>query len=207
MGSPSRNVQYHPPRLSEDRLNLPQPHSPSFAYTLLREIGNAPGPRPAERPHKAPQPKGKPEEHRRTRTATRARSGPTREVHAATADRQERTDGRHAGTTEPRPQGSGDGPGQEPGPSDVRNEGEAAARGAGESKNRTQDAAPHGRPRSVHEHATRTRFLLRPSATAASERRNSGHPRPPNRDREDNRERHGCLGPGSVEPPRMRRRA
>ena len=42
MGSPSRNVQYHPPRLSEDRLNLPQPHSPSFAYTLLREIGNAP---------------------------------------------------------------------------------------------------------------------------------------------------------------------
>ena len=44
MGSPSRNVQYHPPRLSEDRLNLPQPHSPSFAYTLLREIGNAPVP-------------------------------------------------------------------------------------------------------------------------------------------------------------------
>ena len=42
MGSPSRNVQYHPPRLSEDRLNLPQPHSPYFAYTLLREIGNAP---------------------------------------------------------------------------------------------------------------------------------------------------------------------
>ena len=30
MGSPSRNVQYHPPRLSEDRLNLPQPHSPSL---------------------------------------------------------------------------------------------------------------------------------------------------------------------------------
>ena len=26
--------RYHPPRLSEDRLNLPQPHSPSFAYTL-----------------------------------------------------------------------------------------------------------------------------------------------------------------------------
>ena len=48
MGSPSRNVQYHPPRLSEDRLNLPQPHSPSFAYTLLREIGNAPL-RPADR--------------------------------------------------------------------------------------------------------------------------------------------------------------
>ena len=43
MGSPSRNVQYHPPRLSEDRLNLPQPHSPSLPYTLLREIGNAPG--------------------------------------------------------------------------------------------------------------------------------------------------------------------
>ena len=40
MGSPSRNVQYHPPRLSEDRLNLPQPHSPT---ALLREIGNAPG--------------------------------------------------------------------------------------------------------------------------------------------------------------------
>ena len=39
MGSPSRNVQYHPPRLSEDRLNLPQPHSPT---ALLREIGNAP---------------------------------------------------------------------------------------------------------------------------------------------------------------------
>ena len=46
MRSPSRNVQYHPPRLSEDRLNLPQPHSPSLAYTLLREIGNAP---PAKR--------------------------------------------------------------------------------------------------------------------------------------------------------------
>ena len=30
MGSPSRNVQCHPPRLSEDRLNLPQPHSPSL---------------------------------------------------------------------------------------------------------------------------------------------------------------------------------
>ena len=30
MGSPSRNVQYHPPRLSEDRLNLAQPHSPSL---------------------------------------------------------------------------------------------------------------------------------------------------------------------------------
>ena len=29
MGSPSRNV-HHPPRLSEDRLNLPQPHSPSL---------------------------------------------------------------------------------------------------------------------------------------------------------------------------------
>ena len=39
MSSPSRNVQYHPPRLSEDRLNLPQPHSPT---ALLREIGNAP---------------------------------------------------------------------------------------------------------------------------------------------------------------------
>ena len=30
MGIPSSNVQYHPPRLSEDRLNLPQPHSPSL---------------------------------------------------------------------------------------------------------------------------------------------------------------------------------
>ena len=34
--------QYHPPRLSEDRLN-PRPASQSiFAYTLFREIGNAP---------------------------------------------------------------------------------------------------------------------------------------------------------------------
>ena len=44
MGSPSRNVQYHPPRLSEDRLNLPPASQSIFAYTLLREIGNAPGP-------------------------------------------------------------------------------------------------------------------------------------------------------------------
>ena len=42
MGSPSRNVQYHPPRLSEDRLNLPPASQSIFAYTLLREIGNAP---------------------------------------------------------------------------------------------------------------------------------------------------------------------
>ena len=49
MGSPSRNVQYHPPRLSEDRLNLPQPHSPSLPYTLLREIGNAPAQDPRQR--------------------------------------------------------------------------------------------------------------------------------------------------------------
>ena len=42
MGSPSRNVQYHPPRLSEDRLNPPPAAQSIFAYTLLREIGNAP---------------------------------------------------------------------------------------------------------------------------------------------------------------------
>ena len=45
MGSPSRNVQYHPPRLSEDRLNLPQPHSPS----LPTHCSGKSGMRPAER--------------------------------------------------------------------------------------------------------------------------------------------------------------
>ena len=53
MGSPSRNVQYHPPRLSEDRLNLPQPHSPSLPThctapgnrECARQPGD-PGPRP-----------------------------------------------------------------------------------------------------------------------------------------------------------------
>ncbi len=44
MGSPSRNVQYHPPRLSEDRLNLPQPHSPS----LPTHCSGKSGMRPAE---------------------------------------------------------------------------------------------------------------------------------------------------------------
>ena len=34
MGSPSRNVQYHPPRLSEDRLNLAPASQSIFAYTL-----------------------------------------------------------------------------------------------------------------------------------------------------------------------------
>ena len=47
MGSPSRNVQYHPPRLSEDRLNLPQPHSPSLpthcsGKSGMRPIGDNP---------------------------------------------------------------------------------------------------------------------------------------------------------------------
>ena len=42
MGSPSRNVQYHPPRLSEDRLNLSQPHSPS----LLTHCSGKSGMRP-----------------------------------------------------------------------------------------------------------------------------------------------------------------
>ena len=46
MGSPSRNVQYHPPRLSEDRLNLPQPHSPSLPTHCT-----APGNRECARPH------------------------------------------------------------------------------------------------------------------------------------------------------------
>ena len=59
MGSPSHNVQYHPPRLSEDRLNLPQPHKSIFAYTLLREIGNAP------RPHSPAQLDSEREGHRR----------------------------------------------------------------------------------------------------------------------------------------------
>ena len=45
MGSPSRNVQYHPPRLSEDRLNLPQPHSPS----LLTHCSGKSGMRPIRR--------------------------------------------------------------------------------------------------------------------------------------------------------------
>ena len=43
MGSPSRNVQYHPPRLSEDRLNLPQPHSPSVGGSLDLSIHVSPG--------------------------------------------------------------------------------------------------------------------------------------------------------------------
>ena len=51
MGSPSRNVQYHPPRLSEDRLNLPQPHSPSLPTHCSGKSGMRPsepaGPRGA----------------------------------------------------------------------------------------------------------------------------------------------------------------
>ena len=51
MGSPSRNVQYHPPRLSEDRLNLPQPHSPSLpthcsGKSGMRPLSVAPAPHP-----------------------------------------------------------------------------------------------------------------------------------------------------------------
>ena len=53
MGSPSRNVQYHPPRLSEDRLNLPQPHSPSLPTHCSGKSGMPPavrGKRSAEHP-------------------------------------------------------------------------------------------------------------------------------------------------------------
>ena len=50
MGSPSRNVQYHPPRLSEDRLNLPQPHSPSLPTHCT-----APGNRECAPPNLRPQ--------------------------------------------------------------------------------------------------------------------------------------------------------
>ena len=41
---PNDRDHLNPPRLSEDRLNLPQPHSPSLPThtALLREIGNAP---------------------------------------------------------------------------------------------------------------------------------------------------------------------
>ena len=42
MRSPSRNVQYHPPRLSEDRLNLPQPHSPSLPTHCSGKSGMRP---------------------------------------------------------------------------------------------------------------------------------------------------------------------
>ena len=42
MGSPSRNVQYHPPRLSEDRINLPQPHSPSLPTHCSGKSGMRP---------------------------------------------------------------------------------------------------------------------------------------------------------------------
>ena len=44
MGSPSRNVQYHPPRLSEDRLNLAQPHSPSLPTHCSGKSGMRPRP-------------------------------------------------------------------------------------------------------------------------------------------------------------------
>ena len=50
MGSPSRNVQYHPPRLSEDRLNLPQPHSPSLPTHCSGKSGMRPS-----RPHRRDQ--------------------------------------------------------------------------------------------------------------------------------------------------------
>ena len=46
MGSPSRNVQYHPPRLSEDRLNLAQPHSPSLPTHCSGKSGMRPVPVP-----------------------------------------------------------------------------------------------------------------------------------------------------------------
>ena len=42
MGSPSRNVQYHPPRQSEDRLNLAQPHSPSLPTHCFGKSGMRP---------------------------------------------------------------------------------------------------------------------------------------------------------------------
>ena len=38
----SINVQYHPPRLSEDRLNLPQPHSPSLPTHCSGKSGMRP---------------------------------------------------------------------------------------------------------------------------------------------------------------------
>ena len=49
MGSPSRNVQYHPPRLSEDRLNLPQPHSPSLPTHCSGKSGMRPVDVPREK--------------------------------------------------------------------------------------------------------------------------------------------------------------
>ena len=42
MGIPSSNVQYHPPRLSEDRLNLPQPHSPPLPTHCSGKSGMRP---------------------------------------------------------------------------------------------------------------------------------------------------------------------
>ena len=50
MGSPSRNVQYHPPRLSEDRLNLPQPHSPSLPTHCSGKSGMRPSSTSEPRP-------------------------------------------------------------------------------------------------------------------------------------------------------------
>ena len=42
MGIPSSNVQYHPPRLSENQLNLPQPHSPSLPTHCSGKSGMRP---------------------------------------------------------------------------------------------------------------------------------------------------------------------
>ena len=66
MGSPSRNVQYHPPRLSEDRLNLAQPHSPSLPTHCSGKSGMRPwrgqvdgvvvGAIPARRTRRRPEP-------------------------------------------------------------------------------------------------------------------------------------------------------
>ena len=74
MGSPSRNVQYHPPRLSEDRLNPPQPHSPSLPTHCSGKSGmRPPGLRevPSEvRKHdQAPRPYGGSIARRRTNAA------------------------------------------------------------------------------------------------------------------------------------------
>ena len=99
MGSPSRNVQYHPPRLSEDRLNLPQPHSPSLPTHCSGKSGMRPwfpvaGPaarRPAGRGRRGDQPLPRPR-LRRTR-----RPAGTRQLLARA------TEGRRARRLEARP--------------------------------------------------------------------------------------------------------
>ena len=70
MGSPSRNVQYHPPRLSEDRLNLPQPHSPSLPTHCT-----APGNRECAHRDRLPGGNRRIELHREGPTADRDRVG------------------------------------------------------------------------------------------------------------------------------------